>query len=54
MARAPDPLIEKAKVMYLEGVKLVEIASQLNLPEGTVRRWKCTHKWDNERSDKKS
>jgi uncharacterized protein YjcR len=33
---------------------LVEIASQLNLPEGTVRRWKCTHKWDNERSDKKN
>ena len=38
--------------MYLEGMKLVEIASQLNLPEGTVRRWKCTHKWDSERSDK--
>lgn len=54
MARAPDPRIEQAKVMYLEGQKLVEIASQLNLPEGTVRRWKCTHKWDNERSDKKS
>lgn len=54
MARAPDPRIEKAKAMYLEGMKLVEIASQLSLPEGTVRRWKCTHKWDNERSDKKS
>ena len=54
MARAPDPRIEKAKTMYLEGMKLVEIASQLNLPEGTVRRWKCTHKWDNERSDKKN
>ena len=40
--------------MYLQGRKLVEIASQLNLPEGTVRRWKCTHKWDSERSDKKS
>lgn len=54
MARAPDPRIEQAKAMYLEGQKLVEIASQLNLPEGTVRRWKCTHKWDNERSDKNS
>lgn len=54
MARAPDPRIEKAKDMYLKGVKLVEIASQLNLPEGTVRRWKCTHKWDSECSDKKS
>ena len=54
MARAPDPRIEKAKAMYLEGMKLVEIASQLNLPEGTIRRWKCTHKWDGERSDKRS
>lgn len=54
MARAPDARIEQAKAMYLKGAKLVEIASQLNLPEGTVRRWKCTHKWDNERSGKKS
>ena len=54
MARTPDPRIEQAKAMYLEGEKLVEIASQLNLPEGTVRRWKCTHKWDNERSGKKN
>lgn len=54
MARAPDERIEQAKAMYLKGAKLVEIASQLNIPEGTVRRWKCTHKWDNERSDKKS
>ncbi len=54
MARAPDKRIDQAKEMYLQGQKLVEIASQLNLPEGTVRRWKCTHKWDNERSGKKS
>ena len=54
MARAPDPRIEQARAMYLEGQKLVEIASQLNLPEGTVRRWKSTHKWESERSDKKS
>ena len=54
MSRAPDPRIEQAKAMYLKGKKLVEIASQLNLPEGTVRRWKSTHKWDSERSDKNS
>ena len=54
MARAPDKRIEQAKEMYLQGQRLVEIASQLNLPEGTVRRWKCTHKWENERSEKKS
>ena len=52
MARAPDPRIEQAKAMYLKGMKLVEIASRLNLPEGTVRRWKSTHKWESERSDK--
>ena len=54
MARAPDPRIEQAKELYKKGMKLVEIASQLNLPEGTVRRWKCTYKWDSERSDKNS
>lgn len=54
MARAPDPRIEQAEAMYRNGTKLVEIASQLNLPEGTVRRWKCTHKWESERSDKQS
>lgn len=54
MARAPDERYEQAKAMYLEGRKLVEIASQLNLPEGTVRRWKSTHKWEGERSDNQS
>lgn len=53
MARAPDKRIEQAKAMYLQGRKLVDIAEELGLPEGTVRRWKCTHKWDNERSDEK-
>lgn len=52
MPRKPDERITQAKEMYLSGMKLVEIASQLNLPEGTVRRWKSTHKWDSERSDK--
>lgn len=52
MARAPDKRIEEAKAMYLEGRKLIEIAKQLGLPEGTVRRWKCTHQWDSERSEK--
>ena len=54
MARAPDSRIEQAEAMYRKGIKLVEIASQLNLPEGPVRRWKCTHKWDSERSDRNS
>lgn len=54
MPRKPDERISQAKEMYLKGMKLVEIASQLNLPEGTVRRWKSTHEWESERSDKKS
>ncbi len=56
MARAPDSRIAQAKELYLAGEKLIEIARQLGLPEGTVRRWKCTHKWDKadtERSDRK-
>lgn len=52
LPRKPDERIGQAKEMYLNGTKLVEIASQLNLPEGTVRRWKSTYKWESERSDK--
>lgn len=54
MPRKPDERIEQAKDMYLRGMKLVEIAARLDLPEGTVRRWKSTHRWDSERSDKKA
>ena len=48
--RSPDSY--KAEKMYEQGMKLVEIASQLNLPEGTVRRWKATYGWGTERSQK--
>ncbi|ADZ82546.1 phage terminase small subunit [Cellulosilyticum lentocellum] len=54
MARAPNPKAQEAEVLFRKGMKLVEIASQLNLPDGTVRRWKSTYKWDNERSENKS
>lgn len=54
MARAPDERIEKSHDLYKAGVKLVDIARELDLPPGTVRRWKSTHNWDNERSEKKS
>lgn len=52
MARAPNEKISEAYELYKSGIKLVEIASQLNIPPGTVRRWKSTHNWDNERSVK--
>lgn len=54
MARAPDARAQKAKELFLSGMKLVDISRQLDVPEGTVRRWKSTYKWESERSDKKS
>ena len=54
MPRAPSEKVKEAEKLFKKGMKLVEIASQLNLPPGTVRRWKSTYEWDSERSDKKS
>ena len=58
MARSPNEKAEKARELYKDGMKLVEIASQLEVPPGTVRRWKSTYHWDgehqSERSEKKS
>lgn len=58
MARSPNQKAEKARELYKGGMKLVEIASQLEVPAGTVRRWKSTYRWDgehqSERSEKKS
>lgn len=47
MARAPDERVIKAYELYQQGLKLIEIASQLNIPEGTVRSWKNRYEWDN-------
>ena len=46
MARSPNEKAEKARELYKGGMKLVEIASQLDVPPGTVRRWKSTYHWD--------
>ena len=54
MPRGRNPNIEEAEKLYREGKKLIEIANILNVPDGTVRRWKKTYNWDNERSDKNS
>lgn len=54
MARAPNEKVKKAKELYDKGYKLIDIAKKLNIPSSTVRRWKSTYKWDNERSDIKS
>ena len=46
MARAPDQRVERARALYAKGLKLIDIASQLGIPEGTVRSWKNRHNWD--------
>ena len=53
-ARSPDSI--KAEQMYHDGKLLKDIAEELGVPAGTVRRWKSTQKWDadkDERSPKK-
>ena len=58
MARSPNEKAEKAHELYKAGMRLIEIADQLKVPAGTVRRWKSTYHWDgehqSERSEKKS
>lgn len=46
MARAPDRRIEQAKALYDKGLKLIDIANKLGIPEGTVRSWKNRYNWD--------
>lgn len=60
MARARSPNSIEAEEMYKNGMKLVDIAKKLDVPDSTVRRWKSTQNWDgktkgkkNERSQKK-
>lgn len=54
MAAKKNPKADEAHKLYRDGMKLVDIANQLGVPPGTVRRWKSTYDWDAERSDKKS
>ena len=54
MARSPNQKAEKARELYKGGMKLVEIASQLEVPAGTVRRWKSTYHWDGEQQSERS
>lgn len=52
MPRVPKEIKEKAYQMYKDGTKLIDISKELNIPAGTVRRWKSEQGWDNERSIK--
>ena len=52
MARTLDPRIEQAKKLYDAGEKLIDIADQLGVPEGTIRSWK-KRSWGNAPLQKK-
>ena len=57
LARSPNEKKEKAHELYNSGMKLVEIASQLDCSAATIRTWKNRYKWDedeNETFQKKS
>lgn len=47
MARSPDARAVRARELYGQGLKLIEIANTLDVSEGTVRSWKSRYKWDN-------
>jgi len=49
VARSRSPERDEAQKLYLDSkgeMKLIDIASKLNLPEGTIRGWKNKDKWD--------
>ncbi len=46
LARKQNPKVEEACKLYEAGMKLVEIARKLDVPEGTVRSWKNRYNWD--------
>lgn len=51
MARERSPLRNKAKELYINSkgtMKLVDIATQLDIKDSQVRKWKSQDKWDNE------
>ncbi len=59
MARQRSEKSIEAEKLYRSGMKLVDIAKTLAVPEGTVRRWKSNQGWDGkgnqtERSDSKA
>lgn len=52
MPRAPSDKKAEAEKLFKKGIKLIDIAKKLDVPEGTVRSWKNRGKW-NVKSPKK-
>lgn len=52
MSKQRSPVSLKAEKIYHDSngkIELIEIAKQLNIPEGTVRSWKKRYNWDNKK-----
>lgn len=47
-------LRKEAFEMFQQGFKLCDIAKQLNVPAGTVRRWKHNDKWEQNEQGERS
>lgn len=45
MPRAPSDKKVKAEKLFNEGMKLIDIAKKLDIPEGTIRSWKNREQW---------
>lgn len=52
MPKARSSKVDEALALYRQGVKLIEISRRLEVPEGTVRRWKCTYDWDGKKTER--
>lgn len=51
MAAKKNPLADKAHELYKSGMKLVDIADQLNCSAATIRTWKNRYRWDDNESE---
>lgn len=52
MPRAPSDKKAEAEKLFHKGMKLIDIAKKLDVPEGTIRSWKNRGKWGTEPSKK--
>lgn len=54
MPRGPNEKVNKAYALFQAGDSSAEIARKLDIPAGTVRRWKHTYKWSEKCSGNKT
>lgn len=52
MPRASNEKKAEAEKLFNKGMKLVDIAKKLGIPEGTIRSWKNRGKWEKKTSKK--